>query len=170
MPVQRARSTSPMEPAASQAPRRVGRLGATVLLTAASLGLSLLPGTASATPGNAVTQAATAAEATRLVADAQHRLEAVTEQVNGAQVTLEQQQAAAAAAAAAVATAVAPTTVLTTLPAVVAASGVAALVAATTGGAAAPVAAAVVTATGVAVMAAAAAAMTAAVTAGGLSA
>jgi cell wall-associated NlpC family hydrolase len=105
--VQRVRSTPSMESATtSRTPRRVGRLGAAGLLTAvASLGLTLLSGAAGATPGNTVTQASTTAEATRLVAEAQHRLEAVTEQVNDAQVTLEQQQAAAGAAAAAVATA-----------------------------------------------------------------
>jgi cell wall-associated NlpC family hydrolase len=105
--VQRVRSTSSTEPtAASRAPRRVGRLGTAVLLAAAaSVGLALLPGAALATPGNAVTQANTAAEATQLVADAQHHLEAVTEQVNDAKVTLEQQQAAADTAGAAVAAA-----------------------------------------------------------------
>ncbi|SDY41528.1 Cell wall-associated hydrolase, NlpC family [Modestobacter sp. DSM 44400] len=76
-----------------------------LLTAAASLGLTLLPGTADATPGNAVTQARTAAEATQLVADAQHHLEAVSEQVNDAQVTLEQQQGAADAAGAALAAA-----------------------------------------------------------------
>ncbi|WP_091543697.1 C40 family peptidase [Modestobacter sp. DSM 44400] len=105
--VQRARTASSTEPAlTARAPRRVGRFRAAVLLTAAaSLGLTLLPGTADATPGNAVTQARTAAEATQLVADAQHHLEAVSEQVNDAQVTLEQQQGAADAAGAALAAA-----------------------------------------------------------------
>jgi cell wall-associated NlpC family hydrolase len=80
-----------------------GRIGSAVLLTAAaSLGLALLPATADATPVRAVTQANTAAEAMRLVGDAQQHLEAVTEQMNEAQVTLQQQQAAADTAGAAV--------------------------------------------------------------------
>jgi cell wall-associated NlpC family hydrolase len=86
--------------------RLAGRLGTAVLLTAAaSLGLTLLSGAAGAVPGHAVTQARTAAEATQLAADAQHRLEAVTEQLNDAQVTLQEQDAAATAASAAVAAA-----------------------------------------------------------------
>jgi cell wall-associated NlpC family hydrolase len=102
--VQRDPTTSSTEPAvASRRPRLAGRLGAAVLLTAAaSLVLTCLPGTAGATPGAAATQATTAAEATQLVADAQHHLEAVTERVNEAQVTLEQQRAAADAAGTAV--------------------------------------------------------------------
>ena len=101
--VQRVPTTYSAEPTvASRRPRLAGRLGAAVLLTAAaSLGLACLPGTAGATPDNAATQATTAAEATQLVADAQHHLEVVTEQVNDAQVTLEQQRAAADAAGAA---------------------------------------------------------------------
>jgi cell wall-associated NlpC family hydrolase len=99
--VQRAPIMSLTESAgASRRPRPARRLGAAVLLAAAaSLGLTCLPGTAAATPG---TQATTTAEATQLVADAQHHLEVVTEQVNEAQVTLQQQQAAADTAGAAV--------------------------------------------------------------------
>jgi cell wall-associated NlpC family hydrolase len=86
--------------------RLAGRLGSAVLLTAAaSLAMTLLPGTAVATPGNALTRASTAREATQLVADAQHHLEAVSEQVNEAQVTLEEQRAAADSAGKAVAAA-----------------------------------------------------------------
>jgi cell wall-associated NlpC family hydrolase len=99
-------ATPTVEGPRPRATRLVGRLGTAVLLTAAaSLGLTLLPGAASATPGHAVTQANSAAEATKLAADAEHHLEAVTEQVNEAQATLQQQQAAAEAAGAAVAAA-----------------------------------------------------------------
>jgi cell wall-associated NlpC family hydrolase len=97
--VRRARTTSTPNDTTSRPPRRVGRLRAAVLLTAAaSIGLTLLPGAASAVPGPAVTRAATPQEATRLAADANHDLEVVTEEVHEAQVTLEEQQAAAAAA------------------------------------------------------------------------
>jgi cell wall-associated NlpC family hydrolase len=61
---------------------------------AASLTLTVLPGTAAAAPGRATTPE----QATKLVADATHELEAVTEQLNDAQLTLAQQQAAADAA------------------------------------------------------------------------
>jgi cell wall-associated NlpC family hydrolase len=64
-------------------------LGATVALT-----FTILPGTASALPGE-VTDAGQAAQ---LVAQASHELEAVTEQLNEAKVQLEQQQATAAGA------------------------------------------------------------------------
>jgi cell wall-associated NlpC family hydrolase len=64
-------------------------LGATVALT-----FTVLPGTASALPGE-VTDAGQAAQ---LVAQASHELEAVTEQLNEAKVQLEQQQATAAGA------------------------------------------------------------------------
>jgi cell wall-associated NlpC family hydrolase len=67
-----------------------------------TLTVAVLPGTASAAPG-AGTRASTAEEATRLVADATHDLEVVTEQLNDAQETLAQQQAAADAAGKAVA-------------------------------------------------------------------
>nr|WP_246405922.1 C40 family peptidase [Modestobacter versicolor] len=85
-------------------PRRaLGRLGTGLLLgTAASLAFTVLPGSASAAPGDA-TQAGTADEATRLVATATHDLEVVTEQLNDARETLAQQQAAADAAGQAVA-------------------------------------------------------------------
>ncbi|SDO79392.1 Cell wall-associated hydrolase, NlpC family [Klenkia soli] len=66
-----------------------------MLTGVAGLALALVPGAAVAAPG----QASTPEEATRLVADATHQLEVVTEQVNDAQVQLAQQQAAAAAAA-----------------------------------------------------------------------
>jgi cell wall-associated NlpC family hydrolase len=69
---------------------------------AASLTLTVLPGSAAAAPG---TDATTPEQATELVADATHELEVVTEQLNDAQVTLTQQQAAADAAGQAVATA-----------------------------------------------------------------
>jgi cell wall-associated NlpC family hydrolase len=69
---------------------------------AAGLAVGVLPGSASAAPGD-TTQAGTADEATQLVADANHDLEVVTEQLNEAQETLTQQQAAADAAGQAVA-------------------------------------------------------------------
>ena len=67
-----------------------------VLLTgaAAVLTLTLLPGTAAATPG----RAATPEQATRLVADASQQLEVVTEQLNTAKVQLAQEKAAAKSA------------------------------------------------------------------------
>ena len=84
--------------------RRLGRLGTGLLVVAAaSLGLTVLPGSAAAAPGDPVPQATTAEEATQLVSDATHELEVVTEQLNEAQVTLAQQQAAADAAGQAVA-------------------------------------------------------------------
>nr|WP_245692376.1 C40 family peptidase [Geodermatophilus telluris] len=58
--------------------------------TTASLTLALLPGTATADPE----QADTAAQAARLAAEAGHRLEVVSEQVNEAREVLGQQQAA----------------------------------------------------------------------------
>jgi cell wall-associated NlpC family hydrolase len=87
--------------AAARRPRAFGRLGTGLLLgVAASLSLTVLPGSASAAPA---TQAATPQQATKLVADANHELEVVTEQLNDAQETLTQQQAAAEAAGTAVA-------------------------------------------------------------------
>ncbi|PRY50475.1 cell wall-associated NlpC family hydrolase [Geodermatophilus tzadiensis] len=62
-----------------------------LLGTTAGLTLALLPGTATADPE----QAATAAQASALAAEAGHRLEVVTEQVNEAREVLAQQQAAA---------------------------------------------------------------------------
>jgi cell wall-associated NlpC family hydrolase len=88
-------------PAGPRRTRVLGRLGTGLLLgAAASLTLTALPGSASAAP--AVARAATADEATKLVADANRSLEAVTEQINEAQETLRQQQAAADAAGQAV--------------------------------------------------------------------
>jgi cell wall-associated NlpC family hydrolase len=53
----------------------------------ACVGLAILPGTAAATP--------TPADITRLVADASHQLEVISEQVNTARTQLDQQQASA---------------------------------------------------------------------------
>jgi cell wall-associated NlpC family hydrolase len=84
----------------------VGRFGTTLLLTAtAGLGLTVLPGTASAAPDTPAPQATSSQDATRRVTEANHELEAVTEEVNDATVELEEQQAAAAAAGEAVAAA-----------------------------------------------------------------
>jgi len=84
--------------------RALGRVGTGLLLgAAASLTMSVLPGSAAAAPGDPVTQASSAEQATQLVADASHELEVVTEQLNDAQETLAQQQAASAAAGQAVA-------------------------------------------------------------------
>jgi cell wall-associated NlpC family hydrolase len=80
------RSTAP----ATRSWRRSGRLrsGALVGLAAgASVGLLVLPGTASANP--------TPADLTQKVAAASHQLEVVSEQVNQARVALQQQQTAA---------------------------------------------------------------------------
>jgi cell wall-associated NlpC family hydrolase len=97
----------PFEPAVLPAvPRRsraLGRVGTGLLLGAlASLTLTVFPGSASAAPGD-TTQAATPEQATKLVADANHDLEVVTEQLNDAQETLAQQQAASDTAGEAVA-------------------------------------------------------------------
>jgi cell wall-associated NlpC family hydrolase len=79
-------------------PARAGHVGwlrsGLLLGVTAALTFTVLPGTAGAVPGD-VTDAAQAA---RLVADAEHELEVVTEQLNEAKVQLEQQQAAAAGA------------------------------------------------------------------------
>jgi cell wall-associated NlpC family hydrolase len=89
-------------PAGLRRSRTVGRLGTGLLLgVAASLTMAVLPGSASAAPG--ATRATTASEATKLVADANHDLEVVGEQINDAQETLLQQQAAADTAGKAVA-------------------------------------------------------------------
>ncbi|MFD2092172.1 C40 family peptidase [Blastococcus deserti] len=69
------------------------RSGLLLGLTAA-LTFTVLPGTATAVPGEVTDPA----QAARLVADAEHELEVVTEQLNEAKVQLEQQQAAAAGA------------------------------------------------------------------------
>ena len=60
-------------------------LGATAALT-----LTVLPGTASAVPG----EATTADQVAAMVAEADHQLEVVTEELNEAKVVLERQQAA----------------------------------------------------------------------------
>ncbi len=92
--------------AVARRPRPAGRLGTAVLLAAAaSLAVTLLPGTASAAPDTSATRAASPQQATELVAAANDQLETVTEEVNDAQVQLEEQQAAAAAAGEAVAAA-----------------------------------------------------------------
>ena len=84
--------------------RAGGRLATGLLVcVAAGLTMTLLPGSAAAAPGDPVTQATTPEEATRLVSDANHELEVVTEQLNDAQETLAQQRAAAQAAGQAVA-------------------------------------------------------------------
>jgi cell wall-associated NlpC family hydrolase len=90
-------------PAVPRRSRALGRVGTGLLLGAlASLTLTVLPGSASAAPGD-TTQAATPEQATKLVADANHDLEVVTEQLNDAQETLAQQQAASDTAGEAVA-------------------------------------------------------------------
>ncbi len=74
---------------------RLRRLRAGLLLgTSATLTIGLLPGTAAADPDDA----STSAEAARLVAEASHELEVVTEKFNEARELLEQQQAEADAA------------------------------------------------------------------------
>ena len=84
-------------PAGHRRIRAFGRLGTGLLLgMAVSLTVAVLPG--SAVAAAAGTKAATAEEATKLVADASHELEVVTEQLNDAQNTLAEQQAAAAVA------------------------------------------------------------------------
>ncbi|MCW2695559.1 MAG: putative Cell wall-associated hydrolase [Modestobacter sp.] len=98
------RPTAPT--AAPRRPRLIGRLGTAVLLAAAaSLAVTVLPGVAKAAPDPAAAEATSPQEATELVAAANDQLEAVTEEVNDAQVQLEEQQAAAAAAGEAVAAA-----------------------------------------------------------------
>jgi cell wall-associated NlpC family hydrolase len=82
-------------PSASARPGHVGWLRSGLLLgVTAALTFTVLPGTASAAP----TDVTDPAQITRLVADAEHELEVVTEQLNEAKVQLEQQQAAAATA------------------------------------------------------------------------
>jgi cell wall-associated NlpC family hydrolase len=65
-----------------------------LVAAASALTVTALPGGAAAAPGDA----SSAAQAAQLVADANHQLEVVTEQVNEAKVQLEQQQAAVAGA------------------------------------------------------------------------
>ena len=85
--------------------RPAGRRTAVLLAAAAGIGLTLLPGTAFATPQTPSTEASTPEEATRLVTEADHELETVSEQLNEARVVLGEQQAAAAAAGEALAAA-----------------------------------------------------------------
>ena len=76
-------------------PGHVGRLRSGLLLgVTAALTFTVLPGTAAADPGE-ITDVAQAAQ---LVAEAEHQLEVVTEQLNEAKVQLEQQHAAVASA------------------------------------------------------------------------
>jgi cell wall-associated NlpC family hydrolase len=76
-------------------PHRLGFIRSSLLVgAAAALTVTALPGSATAAPGDATS----AAQAAQLVADANHQLEVVTEQVNEAKVQLEAQQAAVAAA------------------------------------------------------------------------
>jgi cell wall-associated NlpC family hydrolase len=73
-------------------PSRARRLGRVALAgTTAALTMSLLPGTAAADPE----QATTSEQAAQLAAEAGHRLEVLSEQVNEAREVLAQQQAAA---------------------------------------------------------------------------
>jgi cell wall-associated NlpC family hydrolase len=82
-------------PAVRPAGRRLGRFRSGLLIGAAvALSVTALPGTAAAAPGDATD----AAQAAQLVADANHQLEVVTEQLNEAKVQLEAQQAAVASA------------------------------------------------------------------------
>jgi cell wall-associated NlpC family hydrolase len=75
-------------PAGRQRVRRTVRSG--LLAGAVVLTFTALPGTAGAAPGDATTPQ----QATQLVAEASHRLEVVTEELNTAKVLLEKQQAA----------------------------------------------------------------------------
>ena len=78
-------------PASRTASRRIGRLRSGLLVGAtAALTVTVLPGTAAAVPE----QATSPAQAMRLVSEADHQLEVVTEQLNEAKVALEKQQAA----------------------------------------------------------------------------
>jgi cell wall-associated NlpC family hydrolase len=73
----------------------VGWLRSGLLLgVTAALTFTVLPGTAAADP----TEATSAAQAAQLVAEAEHELEVVTEELNEAKVQLEKQHAAVAAA------------------------------------------------------------------------
>jgi cell wall-associated NlpC family hydrolase len=75
---------------AHRRPTRARRLRAGLLVGAsATLTVTLLPGSAAADPGDA----ATSAEAARLVAEASHELEVVTEQFNEAREVLRAQRA-----------------------------------------------------------------------------
>jgi hypothetical protein len=90
-----------LEPSATARPSadtRSGHAGwlrsGLLLGVTAALTFTVLPGTATAEPGDVTDPA----QITRLVADAEHELEVVTEQLNEAKVQLERQQAAAASA------------------------------------------------------------------------
>ena len=75
--------------------RRLGRLRSALLIGAtAALTVTVLPGSASAVPDRATSPE----QAMRLVAEADHELEVVTEELNHAKFVLEQQRAAVAAA------------------------------------------------------------------------
>ena len=105
-PARSGSAIDPVLPTAARRPRLVGRIGTAFLLAAtAGLGLTVLPGTASAAPDTPAPQATSSQDATRRVTEANHQLEVVTEEVNDAKVELEEQQAAAAAAGEAVAAA-----------------------------------------------------------------
>jgi cell wall-associated NlpC family hydrolase len=78
-------------PAGRPRTRRTSRLRSGLLIGAtAALTFTALPGTAGAAPGDA----ATPEQATQLVAEASHKLEVVTEELNTAKVLLQQQKAA----------------------------------------------------------------------------
>jgi cell wall-associated NlpC family hydrolase len=80
-------------PAGRPGARRSGRLRSGLLVGAtAALTVSVLPGTAAAVPG----EVSDPARVAQRVADAEHQLEVVSEQVNDARVALEKQEAAAA--------------------------------------------------------------------------
>ncbi len=81
-------------PALDRSRTRRRRTGLLVGATSAVLTFTVLPGTASAVPGEATTPE----QATQMVAEASHELEVVTEELNTAKEQLEQQRAAAAAA------------------------------------------------------------------------
>jgi cell wall-associated NlpC family hydrolase len=82
-------------PADRSRPGSIGWLRSGLLLGAtAALTLTVFPGSASAVPGDATD----AAQAAQLVAEADHQLEVVTEQLNEAKVVLESQHAAVASA------------------------------------------------------------------------
>jgi cell wall-associated NlpC family hydrolase len=83
---------SPTDPSpGSLRVRRFGRLRSGLLIGATTaLTLTALPGTAGAVPGDATSPAQVAEQ----VAEAEHQLEIVTEQLNEAKVLLEQQQTA----------------------------------------------------------------------------
>ncbi|MGY1687991.1 C40 family peptidase [Geodermatophilus sp. SYSU D00867] len=88
----REKSTPTTRIAGLHRPSRARRLGRVTLVgTTAALTLTLLSGTAAADPE----RAGTPEQAAQLAAEAGHRLEVVTEQVNEAREVLAQQQAAA---------------------------------------------------------------------------